>query len=199
MILMTSAVQAMADGHYREAVSSVAAALERCYEFYIRAVLYKRGLSKSTIDDSWKTLAKQSERQLGAFAVLYAAETHTPYKPLSSKMVEFRNNVTHKGIIPSSGEVVKFGRQVYDLIKKIYEDMNVLGDDATKAVQQEALDLQRSEMPDNIDFVTLKIFGARITDEEAGKAELIDTFDELCQLILKSDDHKWGDMSTKTP
>lgn len=199
MVLMTSAVQAMADGHYREAVSSIAAALERCYEFYIRAALYKLGLSKSTIDASWKSLAKQSERQLGAFAALYAAETHTPFQPPPSKMTEFRNNVTHKGVIPSSEEVVKFGRQVYDLIQKISADMNVVGDDATRAVQQEALDLQRSQIPDKLDYVTARIFGVRITDEEAGKAELIDTFDELCRLILKSDDHKWGDMSKRAP
>ena len=133
MVLMTSAVQAMADGHYREAVSSIAAALERCYEFYIRAALYNLGLSKSTIDASWKPLAKQSERQLGAFAALYAAETQTPFQPPPSKMTEFRNNVTHKGVIPSSEEVVKFGRQVYDLIQKISADMNVVGDDATRA------------------------------------------------------------------
>jgi hypothetical protein len=65
------------DGYYREAVSSFTSSLERFYEFFVRVVLLQNGTPHGEIGAMWKHLAKQSERQLGAYIVLYTRECGT--------------------------------------------------------------------------------------------------------------------------
>jgi hypothetical protein len=64
-------------------------------------------------------MARQSERQLGAFMMLYASEFAEPYKP-NIKIVEFRNSVIHKGVIPEPDSARKFCADVYELIVPLY-------------------------------------------------------------------------------
>ena len=64
-ILFDFGLVAIMDGYYREAVSSIAASLERLYEFFIRVVCTKHDIPFKYVEENWAHVAKQSERQLG--------------------------------------------------------------------------------------------------------------------------------------
>ena len=72
-------------------------------------------------NQTWKLIAKQSERQLGAFAMLWFIETGTFPGKLSSKMVELRNKVIHQGKIPTYEECLQYGKAVIALISPIHQ------------------------------------------------------------------------------
>ena len=94
-------MKALLDGYCRESVSSFASAQERFHEFAIKVFLTKQGAPKDQFFATWKLVANQSERQLGAYYflhLLYFRKTPTQ----NTKMTEFRNSVIHKGSIPSN-------------------------------------------------------------------------------------------------
>lgn len=107
---------AIADGYYREAVSSFTSSLERFYEFYIRLIALKHEIPFDIFEQGWRPLSKLSERQLGAFVVLYLLENNTPADLLSNTKIEFRNSVIHKGKIPTRVEAINYGKAVSELI-----------------------------------------------------------------------------------
>lgn len=113
---------AIVDGYYREAVSSFTSGLERFYEWFIQACLYEKGLDEKSISNAWKMVASQSERQFGAFAFLYAYDFGAAPPTLSNSRVAFRNEVIHKGKIPSRDEAVTYGQAVLDVIRPILRD-----------------------------------------------------------------------------
>jgi hypothetical protein len=111
-LLSDMAVKAIVDGYYRDAIASFTAALERLYEFFIEAACRKKGIERDTFVSAWKSLAKQSERQLGAFIAAFLIETGAPPKLLPRAQTEFRNEVIHKGKFPSREEAICFGQAV---------------------------------------------------------------------------------------
>jgi hypothetical protein len=74
-------VSAIIDGYYREAVSSFTSSLERFYEFFINLICLSRDLDKELIIKTFKLVANNSERELGAFPFNI---TCLLYKPLYS-------------------------------------------------------------------------------------------------------------------
>lgn len=122
-VLYEIGAYAIADGYYREAVSSFTSSLERFYEFVIRVILHASGLSDESINSTWNTFARQSERQLGAFVALYASEYQKPPSLLTNKQVEFRNDVIHRGIIPSRDQAVLYGQQVLGVLRPILHEI----------------------------------------------------------------------------
>ena len=122
-ILFEIGAYAIADGYYREGVSSFTSSLERFYEFVIRVILHAKGLSDESINFTWNTIARQSERQLGAFVALYASEYQKLPSLLTNKQVEFRNDVIHRGIIPSRDQAVLYGQQVLDALRPILHEI----------------------------------------------------------------------------
>jgi hypothetical protein len=122
-VLFESGAMALLDGYTREAVSSFAAALERFYEYWIKAALLAGGTTPAMLDDCWKLVAAQSERQYGAFCMLYQREYGRPPTVLSNKRVEFRNNVIHRGYIPKRTEVVKYDLDVLMTIVELYAEL----------------------------------------------------------------------------
>lgn len=122
-LLFESAMEAFADSYFRESVSSFAAALERFYEFAIQTFLIANRIENPTIELAWKSVAAQSERQLGMFVGLYTAAFKTPPKLLSTQEVKFRNSVIHKGHFPSPQEAFDFGQTVYDLLNDGIKDL----------------------------------------------------------------------------
>lgn len=103
-VLYTSAVRSFLKGFYSESVMSFAASLERTYEMFIRVTMLKEGVSFEAIDDFWKEIKNQSERQYGAFCLQYLKATGKAWK-IDSKQVSFRNKIIHKGYIATSEEV----------------------------------------------------------------------------------------------
>jgi len=122
-VLFESGAMALLDGYTREAVSSFAASLERFYEYWIRAVLLAGGTSPETLDACWSLVAAQSERQFGAFCVLYQREHGRLPTVLSNKMVQFRNDVIHRGYIPPRAEVIAYASDALKLIVNLHVEL----------------------------------------------------------------------------
>jgi len=118
-ILFDLGAYAILDGYYREAVSSFTSSLERFYEFYIKVIATKNGIDESTFLSSWKHVSKQSERQLGAFILLYMVAHGSTPPLLSNSNVEFRNDVIHRGKLPSKTEALSYGNDVLNVIRPI--------------------------------------------------------------------------------
>jgi hypothetical protein len=108
---------ALLDGYHREAVSSFTSSLERFREFFIRASFLQNGNPLNVIEAVWKQVAKHSERQLGAYVTVYLRECGTAPPLLSSKNIEFRNNVIHRGKIPDRSESVAYGEAILEAIR----------------------------------------------------------------------------------
>lgn len=122
-VLFELALNAIVDGYYREAVASFLSSLERFYEFYLRVMFAKRGLDDATAERAWKAVSKQSERQFGAYALTYLLETGTVAPVLPEQKIAFRNDVIHKGRIPSRDEAITFGEDVLRVISPILDHL----------------------------------------------------------------------------
>ncbi|WP_410480676.1 hypothetical protein ACJ70E_15780 [Pseudomonas plecoglossicida] len=120
-LLYEIAAHAIADGYYREAVTSFAASLERFYEFFIRTYLRENKTTEEVISKLWSDMASQSERQRGAFTMAYALSTND--EPAVLRSVKFRNDVTHKGEIPTRENAIKFGQEVAEIISSTIKKM----------------------------------------------------------------------------
>ena len=118
-VLFEIGAYAIKDGYYREAVSSFSSSLERFYEFVIRVLLLKQEIDLSKINKSWKLVANQSERQLGAFIYLYLREFGDLPVLLDQNKIAFRNSVIHKGVIPNREQALTFGQAILDVCRPI--------------------------------------------------------------------------------
>ena len=109
--------------------------LERFYEFYWRVVQTHYGVPTEEIDQSWKALAKQSERQLGAYVAsrLILSKT-SPTMPNPNTHVKFRNNVIHSGYIPTIDEAVEYGDFVLQLVRDEIEFLRAEASESLVAV-----------------------------------------------------------------
>jgi hypothetical protein len=132
-ILFEISAHAILDGYYREAVVTFAACLERTYEFVIRVHGLTSELTFDTIDDCWRHLSKSLERQLGAFVVAYTNQFGRAPQLLERKFVELRNDVVHKGKIPSREESVHYGQAVLDQGRSLLSEVKTRCPDAVNA------------------------------------------------------------------
>jgi len=119
-ILFQIAINAIIDGYYREAVSSFASSLERFYEYYVRITCYKHKIDHAVYEDCRKLVSQQSERQLGMFIMAFVLESKERPKLLPDDMTKFRNDVVHKGKIPTRDDAIKFGNAVLSVIAPVW-------------------------------------------------------------------------------
>lgn len=115
-LLFESALYAIKDGYLREAISSIASGMERFYEFAVKVICAQNNIPIELVEEGWKQMSKQSERQLGAFIFQYLSEFKEMPPLLRTKQVEFRNNVIHKGYFPDYDETIAFGEDVLEII-----------------------------------------------------------------------------------
>lgn len=116
--LFEVAVDSLANDYYREAVGSFAASYERFMELFIRIVMKANDTPDNEIANGWKKISRQSERQFGAFIILFVIEFGTQPPLLSNAETELRNKVIHQGYFPSKEECLKYGRAVLDSIRQ---------------------------------------------------------------------------------
>lgn len=116
---------ALLDGYYAESTFAFAKALERFYEFCIKLFILEDSLPNG-FETSWKSIKKQSERQLGAFIFLYLNRFKEcppifPDQKMTSsrKCSEFRNDVIHEGYLPSKAEASTYGKMIFEYIQKL--------------------------------------------------------------------------------
>ncbi len=117
-VLVKSAARAFLDGYTNEVVAVMSSALERAYEFYIRVLCRAKGLSADVLEDAWKGVAAQSERQFGAFQFLYLLDQERPYRP-DPFITEVRNKVVHRGKIVREPEALEFAEKVFKVIRDL--------------------------------------------------------------------------------
>lgn len=122
-VLSEIAVQALADGYLREAVLTFNSSLERFYEFCVRLIWEARSVKADVRDATWKAVASSSERQLGLFLGAHCMATGSSPPLLGRRLVELRNDVVHKGIIPEEGETAAFGQAVIDLMHPLLHQL----------------------------------------------------------------------------
>jgi len=128
-LLFQSGVNALLDGYYREAVSSIYVAVERFYEYSIRilSMPFLIEAEESSFSKTWSTMSKQTERQIGAFYMLFLCVYQRPPILFDTKFlkkhglsleiegndpINFRNRVIHQGYIPSYKQALIFGEAV---------------------------------------------------------------------------------------
>lgn len=124
-LLAETAVQAIFDGYYREAVTSFAAALERFREFYIRAIAAAHKTEILSLDEAWRSVAQSSERQFGWYIGLYLRENGTAPPPMSNWYDKTRNAIVHKGEIPRRADAIRFGQEALQHLVPILLDLRL--------------------------------------------------------------------------
>ena len=124
-VLAESGLQAIADGYYREGVSSFASSLERFYEYYWMVVNRQKLTDVKQIEQAWKAVSAQTERQIGLFIGTYFAENRSPPPLLGRAAVKFRNEVIHKGRLPSQVEATTFAQEIVNLVQPQLDQMRV--------------------------------------------------------------------------
>ena len=117
-VLVKSAARAFLDGYTNEVVAVMSSALERAYEFYIRVSCRAKGLSAEVLEDAWKVVAAQSERQFGAFQFLHLLDQESSYR-LDPFITEVRNKVIHRGKIVREPEALEFAEKVFKVIQEL--------------------------------------------------------------------------------
>lgn len=75
-------------------------------------------------------VSSQSERQLGAFIFLFTQHFKTKPELLHDNLVKLRNEVIHKGKIPTKDEAIKYGQEILELItgylKKLIQNKDLI-------------------------------------------------------------------------
>jgi hypothetical protein len=136
-LLFESGGMAVLDGYYREAVASFAAALERLHEHSIRAMLLQAGVSAGDVESTWKQLSRQSERQFGAFLVLYVGQHSEVAPTLANKWIEFRNSVIHQGVFPKAKEALEYGEEVMRVVAQLASGLEKVAPAGMAALRKE--------------------------------------------------------------
>lgn len=148
-VLFTIAAHAILDGYLREAIASFAASLERFYEFAIRVICRARSTFpedfEENFDKYWKLVKNQSERQLDSFALLWFVEMQEPPIILSSNDTVVRNNVIHKGVIPTYKDCIGFGQSVINVVKPLDSKIRKKFPDAYRDEVQKSVKLAREK------------------------------------------------------
>jgi hypothetical protein len=190
-ILLESGAIALLEGFTFEAVASFSAALERFYEFALRVGCVARGLSPEPYVSMFQEMARQSERQLGAFMLFYAIEFGKAYKP-DTKMSEFRNSVIHKGTVPTLEKTNRYAAYVYEAIFPLYRNLRSKHSDHMMAVTMQGVAEKQAKVPKGMHVSTHSttiFFKGAQTDAPSDFATALDTFKKARQMIAGSIPH----------
>jgi len=143
-LLFDMGVKFLEDECPKEAVFNFATSIERFYEFFIFLIMCEKMSEKDNkngkIHEMWKEISKQTERQKGLFIGLYTLiigdndfikfeKTKICGKPT---IVEFRNNVVHKGEIPLQKYAKEYEKIIYDFIADTLQKLRQKGIDVVK-------------------------------------------------------------------
>ncbi|AWT34759.1 hypothetical protein GCM10008956_28990 [Deinococcus arenae] len=161
-VLFDLGTRALMDGYAREAVASFAAALERFFEFYVRAFALEQAAGRerpfeealSALEGTWRHVASQSERQLGMFALAYLLREGREPDFLTPKGLgtDFRNRVIHRGALPTRAEVDAYAAGVFTLIDRLLTELGA-GAAHAELVQEQAFAAHVRGLPDGVTVV----------------------------------------------
>ena len=154
-ILLESAANALIEGYTLEAASSLSSAYERFFEFAINVFCKKSKVSKESIDETFKQVSKQSERQIGAFLFLHLLVFGKHYT-LNKRIPELRNKVIHQGYIPTPDEVIKLGELIYQEIVAITNLLSSKLSSELRQVVMETVQVRNEKIPNEMPRATTK-------------------------------------------
>jgi hypothetical protein len=136
-LLHDIAVRSLLDGYYREAVMTLASSLERFYDYFIHVASLRQGIDEGPLQQTWKKIAKQSERQLGAFLFVYLLLNRQTCDLPTPKLAELRNAVVHNGHFPTEAETFFYSFQISWWVSRLYRE--VLGTFRSELVQYQLM------------------------------------------------------------
>ena len=121
-LLFDNSIIALKSNNYRASIFEAASALERFFEHAIRILIIPhKDIGNMEIvqqyNSAWKLIKNMSERQLGAFIMLFHKVTNQSPILLNEKQIKLRNNTIHKGYLPLEEEALQFIGSVYNLIQ----------------------------------------------------------------------------------
>lgn len=145
-MLYEAGAVALLCGFQREAIGSMASALERFYEFATLVLSEHHRVTAAEVEAAWKPLATSSERQLGAFLFLYLVSFRRPFDGTVQKMVELRNDVVHKGRIPTREQTVAYAEYVFAVIHRVRAELEEVAADAVNAVRQRTISVHAQKL-----------------------------------------------------
>lgn len=186
-VLLESAANALLEGHTLEAASTLSSAYERFFEFAINVLCSKQKINEKGLQETFKQVSRQSERQLGAFLFLYLLEFGESYQ-INKELVEFRNQVIHKGYIPTPGEVESFGEKVYTEIYLVTQKLKLHCDEDIHSVVMKTLNDRNQELPSNMPRATSStmFFSLSQAEQKASFSEALSSYREAQEKILES-------------
>ena len=161
-VLFDLGTKALLDGYAREAVASFAAALERFFEFYVRAFTLERAAGTEgqleqalrVWEGTWRHVSSQSERQIGMMALAYLLREGREPDFLTPKALgaDFRNRVIHRGYLPRREEVDAYAARVFTLIDRLLSE---LGEGAAHAelAQEQQFAARLAALPERVTAV----------------------------------------------
>jgi len=132
--------------------------LERFYEFALRVMCMARGMSTKMFADIFRSMVNQSERQLGAFMLLYAIEFDEQHEP-EQKWTTFRNSVIHKGKIPTLEETEGYASYVYSTILRLYLKIHAKHADHVQNVIMQSIQEKHAKIQNNNNMMSATNIG----------------------------------------
>lgn len=174
-LLFDNCVIAYHEQNYRSSIFEAASSLERFYEHAIRILIIdKKDLANpKTIEDfksSWKLIKNMSERQIGAFVMLFHKTTNKAPLILDDKFTKLRNDTIHKGYLPNQDEAYNFLTKVYDIIQFNRYTVRLANEDAFWLLEQR-VDFENMIAPhlENAESLILQHSGAHFFNSAFGK------------------------------
>lgn len=156
-LLFDSGALAFLDGYLREAVSSIASALERFYEFYIRVMSFEREIPIDEYNKTWRLVKSSSERQFGGFLFLYLfSQKRSPVFDFQ-KNSEFRNKVIHQGYIPPIDKTLEYCTDVMNFILSMIQILEEDYSDSLERVIRYDLASLAAQYSGNYQTITLAL------------------------------------------
>jgi hypothetical protein len=150
-LLFEFGVHAIGENNFRDAVISFASSLETFYEFFFRVIAANQTIDDNTTECTWKHLAAQSERQLGAFLAAYTLFLKPSAPPLPpNSAVQLRNRVVHRGYVPTKDEALSFGQSILDILDSSIDRLRAASSEILtrtydKLLPPEATDVEKGD------------------------------------------------------
>lgn len=201
-VLFEIGAMALADGYPREAIATIAAALERFYELCTRVICASRQIPDEQLHAAWRLVDAASERQFGAFVfsmLLWSNEcpevidNKKPALLNTSKndtktWKEFRNAVIHKGLLPPEHVAIEYCELVYSHINKLTEDLTSAHEAEWLAqAQRQATEAQQANPGKELVFfgVPTTLFLARGTKAPGSFKEALKQLDSYREIYTR--------------
>lgn len=122
-VLFENGLQALSNKYFMESFTSFSSSYERFMEYFIAVINMSNNIPKEHFEKAWKTMSSRSERQQGAFVMIYLQEFKAAPVLLSNNIISLRNKVIHKGYFPNEKDCISYGNAILDFIRPIIQKL----------------------------------------------------------------------------